>query len=208
MKAFLQALVFVVFMPALFSCISSNEKSEDIKRKELLAAIEQAEQSEQIENELFLGFKFGMAEKEVEKHLDQLMKEGKIYINNVGEYQYDLHDKYGSKFYITFVPHYHEGLLYEMVYPIERASISTGNDHIPVASFFKSSDEENKYEWYITENPFNGPIYTFVKNNLIVTFNNTGRSLMKYTNAPVNKMASDLEELEREKKAKESSSEF
>lgn len=208
MKAFLQALVFVVFMPALFSCISSNEKSEDIKRKELLAAIEQAEQSEQIENELFLGFKFGMAEKEVEKHLDQLMKEGKIYINNVGEYQYDLHDEYGSKFYIKFVPHYHEGLLYEMVYPIERAIITTGDDHIPVASFFRSSDKENKYEWYITENPFNDPVYTFVKKNLIVSFNNTGRPLMRYTNAPVNKMVADLEKLEIRKKAEESSSEF
>lgn len=208
MKAFLQALVFVVFMPALFSCISSNEKSEDIKRKELLAAIEQAEQSEQIENELFLGFKFGMAEKEVDNHLKKLLKEGKLYLNNSKEYQYDYTSKYGIKNNVNFIPKFHEGKLYEMVYPIVNPLTPSKGDYIFMASDFISSDKGKQFKSIITEDIFGETVYTSIKGNLIIKFENSSGSKMRYTNAPVDRIVSDLNDQEREKKAEESSSEF
>lgn len=208
MKAFLQALVFVVFMPALFSCISSNGKSEDIKRKELLAAIEQAEQSEQIENELFLGFKFGMTEKEVDDYLNQLVKEGKVYLNDTREYQYDYNNKSGITYYINFAPLYHDDKLYEITYPIKSSLIPSSGDYIFMASDFIRSERGTQFRLHITEDILGEAVYTCIKDNLVVEFKNTSTSVMKYINAPVERIVSDLKALENQERAKESSSEF
>lgn len=197
-------IVLLISVFVLWSCNSQKESKEDALKR----AVEQAELSEQIENDLFLGFKFGMTEKEVRAHYNTLIDEGKIYLNSSRRYQYDLNDEYGIIYYITFIPQYYDNSLYEMLYPIERANISIGNDHIMVASFFRSSTKENGYDWFITEDILNDPIYTFVKNNLVVTFSNTVRPAMKYTNAPIDKAMSENKKLEIEKKANESASEF
>lgn len=205
MKAFFKTLVFAVCLSALWSCVSSKEKR---KEDELKFAIEQAELSDQTENDLFLGFKFGMSEKDVDNHLKKLLKEGKLYLNNSKEYQYDYTSKYGIKNNVNFIPKFHEGKLYEMVYPIVNPLTPSKGDYIFMASDFISSDKGKQFKSIITEDIFGETVYTSIKGNLIIKFENSSGSKMRYTNAPVDRIVSDLNDQEREKKAKESSSEF
>lgn len=205
MKAFVKTLVFAVCLSALWSCVSSKEKR---KEDELKFAIEQAELSEQAENDLFLGFKFGMTEKEVKKHLDQLMKEEKIYLNKAMEYQYDYTSNFGVVNNINFVPKFHDGKLYEMVFPIVNSLTPSKGDYIFMASDFISSDKGKQFKSIITEDIFGETVYTSIKGNLIIKFENSSGSKMRYTNAPVDRIVSDLNDQEIQKKAEESSSEF
>lgn len=209
MKVFVKTLVFAACLSVLCSCIppspSPKEKSEEEK---LELAIEQAEQSEQIEKDLFLGFKFGMSKNEVADHISKLISEEKVYISSTNRYQYDLYDENGVKFFVRIIPIYHEDQLYEVIYPIKSGIIAGENDHISIAEFFRNSDKGKGFKWYLTEDFLGVEQYAFVKDNLIVKFSNSHYPLMKYTNAPVRKIVNDLEELEIQEKAKESSSEF
>lgn len=205
MKAFVKTLVFAACLSVLWSCASSTEKSVEEKLK---LAIEQAEQSDEIETDLFLGFKFGMTEKEVDDYLNQLVKEGKVYLNDTREYQYDYNNKSGITYYINFAPLYHDDKLYEITYPIKSSLIPSSGDYIFMASDFIRSERGTQFRLHITEDILGEAVYTCIKDNLVVEFKNTSTSVMKYINAPVERIVSDLKALENQERAKESSSEF
>ena len=205
MKAFVKTLVFAACLSVLWSCASSTEKSVEEKLK---LAIEQAEQSDEIETDLFLGFKFGMSDKEVDNYLKQLVKEGKVYLNDTREYQYDYNNKSGITYYINFAPLYHDDKLYEITYPIKSSLIPSSGDYIFMASDFIRSERGTQFRLHITEDILGEAVYTCIKDNLVVEFKNTSTSVLKYINAPVERIVSDLKALENQERAKESSSEF
>src|SRR5690554_4739874 len=102
MKTFL-AITLTAMM--LWGCSSSSEGK---KEEELKQAIEQAQQSGIIETDLFLGFKFGMTEKDVENHFDQLVKEEKVYLTSTRKYQYDYDTESGFTYELSFIPSFHD----------------------------------------------------------------------------------------------------
>ncbi len=171
----------------------------------LQLAVERAERSPIIETKLFLGFQFGTTESEVDKHFASLRKEGKIYLGGIGgnTYQYDFVDEYGMEYTLTFKPFYYDGKLYKMHYPIS-SELGT----VMLALSFNETREG--FQGFNTEDTLgdDDKIYTFIKDNLVVTFKNTFEPTMIYENAPVAKMQQDAADRTNKEKAAKSSSEF
>ena len=69
----------------LFGCnLKQNESNNDERAdEELRTAKKNAEESEIVVDTVFLGLKFGMSEKEVKKHLKQLVSSKKLYLSDI-----------------------------------------------------------------------------------------------------------------------------
>lgn len=204
MKEFIK-LALIMCTLLLFGCA---QKENANTKRDLEKSMKMAEQSKMIETDLFLGFKFGMSEYEVKDHLEKLVARNKIYINDNGKYQYELTNDFGVMFYVTFVPFFHENRLYKMVYPVENSTFPTANDHIYIVSSFKNSDRAKEFDRFVTKDIIDNTVYTFVKDNLIVTFKTSVYPMMIYSDAPTDKLVIDLEKRDTERKAEESSLEF
>ncbi|NLO70218.1 MAG: hypothetical protein GX102_04600 [Porphyromonadaceae bacterium] len=59
-----------------------------------------------------------------------------------------------------------------------------------------------------TKNILDETVYTCIKDNLIITFENKGGSEMAYTNAPIDKIVREEEKKEKELQMQKSLSEF
>lgn len=200
--------LFIVFIACLlYSCTGKNntiEKSETLYKQALIVA----QRADQTENELFLGFKFGMTEAEVRKHMEKLEKDKKVYVNDNSSYQYDFLHSSGLKLYLNFRPKFHDGKLYEMVYPISNPiGLSSGN-YVFITSAFSDSERKSGFSNFIVNDAMGEPSYIYIKGNLIITFGESGSDEMRYTNAPIAKIVKAAEEKERKAKAKESYSDF
>lgn len=192
----------------LFTACSGGENTAEKTENLYNQALIKAQGAEQTENELFLGFKFGMTEAEVMKHMKKLLQEGKVYVNDNSKYQYDLNHSMGLKLYVNFRPQYHEGKLYEIIYPVHNSVISTDGDYAYAAGAFINSERYSGFSTFITKDAMGEPIYSCIKENLIITFQDSGGPEMRYSNAPIGKIVKAAEEREKREKAKESYSDF
>lgn len=192
----------------LFTACSGGGNPTDKTDNLYKQALIEAQHADQTENELFLGFKFGMSEKEIRAHLEKLRKDGKVYVNDDSQFQYDFIHSSGLTLYFNFIPEYYEGILYEMAYPIRNSFGPSSGDYVFVAGAFLDSERMSGFSRFITKDILGEPIYTYTKGNLIITFENSGGAEMKYTNAPIAKIVKAGEESEKREKAKESYSDF
>lgn len=201
----MKKLFYLAFI--LFPFLSCNQqKQENIKQNkaesELSIAISNAEQSEIIENKAFLGFQFGMNKNEVNEHILKLKDEGKIYLNSSNQYQYDFSFN-GVDINLNFIPDYYEGKLYKMTYPAHLWDMVSSSEHVFLMTAFK--DTRKGFKSYINKDVMGEEYYTNVKDNLIITFENSG---MVYENAPISKLAKHKKDEINKDKANKSNSEF
>lgn len=196
-------LLVTVIIVSFLSCNQAKQESEKkkIEDDELAKAILKAESSSIIETKTFLGFKFGMTENEVSKHISKLRKEGKVYVNKSDNFQYDFNYN-GIEIFLNFFPEFHDGKLYKMTYPTS-SWVGSSKDHIFLMAAF--NDTKDGFESFINEDLMGEKYFTNIKNNLIVTFKN---SRMIYENAPISKLVKLKEEEIEIEKSKSSSSEF
>lgn len=197
-KLFLLSVIVLSF----FSC---NQQTQEIKKKnkaesELSDAISKAEKSEVLEKNTFLGFEFGMTEKEVDNYFSKLIKEGVIYVNSKDKFQYDFSFR-GGDIYLNFVPEYYDGKLYKMIYPANTPSGFSGHVFLMTA-FTKTRDE---FEAHRNNDIMGDTYYTNIKDNLIITFKD---SRMIYENAPISKLVKHKAEEIKKEKSNKSNSEF
>jgi len=103
----------LVAISLLASFCSCNEKA-----KSSWQIIEEKENSELakgiINDTIFLGFYFGMSEEQVQDKFKELVKYGKISVNDINEYQYDFSFDYPKKATANFNIEYFNGKLYQM----------------------------------------------------------------------------------------------
>lgn len=199
--------ITLALLPVFFlGCVNKNEKQEKTEAElELEKATSIAEKSEIKEKELFLGFEFGMTEKEVYDRINKLKKDKIIYINNENVYQYDFTTDAGLLLYVRFEPDYFNGKLYKFKYSIYNSIASTREDHVFLYKSFYDSDRGKKLKQHITYDIFGDVIYTGIKDNLVIKFESNS---MIYINAPVNVLAEEKEKKEIDEKSKESNSNF
>ncbi|MFK8288861.1 hypothetical protein ACI76W_06370 [Capnocytophaga canimorsus] len=205
MKKILLGLLTIWFF--VLGCQDSKTKEKD-KTK---IAIENAQNSEQIEKEIFLGFKFGMTESEVSDHFKILLGKGKVYTIG-GQYQYDLTTDTGANLRLNFITKFHEGKLYELICEMRERDLSVmSGDMVFMAasSSFHNSERSKNFKTYHIKDDFGDFIEILhIKDNLIVSFYGSVTGKMKYSNAPIAKKIMDIETEHRNKKVKESSSDF
>lgn len=201
-------IVLAAAVAAAFGC-SSAVSSEDEAYSQVEAAVAEAQGSGEVEEDIFLGFKFGMSEEQFMHHLGSLIDSGKVHTSGSGHYQYDLNHKTGLTLHLNFIPKYHGGKLYEVTFPITNAQLGQlKGSYVFMVSAFRDSDRGKNFKMFISQNDEGDEIYTFIKNNLIVTFKYEGGPVMEYSNAPTAKAARAEEEETKKQKAKASYSEF
>ncbi|MDL2230725.1 hypothetical protein LJB87_02930 [Alistipes sp. OttesenSCG-928-L06] len=188
MKKFITPLITILLFTSCGSGGSSN--SDEKKVAELETAIVSAEASAVVETEIFLGFKFGMSDKQLREHLDQLVNEGRVYIDEKGNYAYDFSTGQNViKF--TFVPKYHDNKLYRLNFIMDNHGNSIGTpslNTVLAAKTFMETDRSG-FRSFITEDILGDAVYTHVKNNLIICFDTPSKGgRMSYINAPVEKV--------------------
>lgn len=194
-------ILLSVIMLLLFSCNQESDRKNKAE-SDLSEAVSIAEKSEIIETKTFLGFEFGMTEKEVVSYLSKLKKEEKVYLNSSNRFQYDFSFD-GMDINLNFVPEYYEGKLYKMTYPADMWGAGGLGIHVFLMKAFR--DTRDGFKSHINNNVLGDTYYTNIKDNLIITFEN---SRMIYENAPISKLAKQKDEELKKEKSNESKSEF
>lgn len=207
----MKKVVFVLLAVfVLISCGGNGSNSMKKAEKEedkLEIAISNAENAEITEKEIFLGFRFGMSESQVDSLFEDLLSSNKIYTNSNGSYQYDFNTE-TYNFHINFVPNYYDGELYEMLYPLTNTLMPSSKDYVFMALPFIRSERGKTFEKFTTKDVLGDEVYTNIKGNLIVSFYSGAKAIMKYSNAPIAKIVSNIEEQKKQEKANESSLNF
>lgn len=195
MKKFLLmtiALVGLVF--AFVACSNNNSSStqEEVKTEE--KAIEEAEKSNKIETDIFLGFKIGMSKKEYEDHYSNLLKQGRI-TEWAAQPRYKITTKDGWEGTLTFGAKTYKDSVYSMTFLILDESLDAAA-HTHLISSFKAADKSKMFEIYTRESTYNSTIIeTYIKDNLVIQF---GLNRMTYYDAPTEAIIKKLEQYEQE----------
>lgn len=198
----MKKIAFFILSVCIFAgCSSHSEKKSEREMKE---AVEKAENSERVEDELFLGFKVGMSRYEADDHFEYLKSTGKIYTNISDHYRYDL--KTGLVDCVMgFMPLYYNDTLFGLLCPFHNDYMSDGDYIFAVQFFLESERFESGFRFYITKDIIDKKVYTFVKDNLVVRFESNS---MVYYDAPTYKAYMRQKAEEKERQIRESSSDF
>jgi uncharacterized lipoprotein NlpE involved in copper resistance len=208
----MKKIFFLLAMVAVVVVGCNNQQRQNEQREnELATAIEKAQKSEIIETKLFLGFEFGMSEKQFYNHLDSLEKIGKIYVDDDRKYSYDFTQPQGLVIKIGFVPAFYNDGLCEMIYTLDDKNFGSMGSYSIMYLAFTESDKNVGFSTYRTGDTTSDDMAIYkIKDNLIVTFKNTllKRSVMVYENAPVLKIMNLEEEAKKKSASEQSLSEF
>ena len=198
----MKKIAFFILAVCIFAgCSSHSEKKSEREMKE---AVEKAEDSERVEDELFLGFKVGMSRYEVNSHFEYLYNIGKIYTNSSDYYRYNLKTN-GMDCVMNFKTLYYNDTLFGLLCPFHD-DLMLESDYIVAATAFISSERyKTGFRIHITKDILDDPVYTYVKDNMVVRFESNS---MMYYDAPTYKAYLRQKAEEKERQIRESSSDF
>lgn len=176
-------------------------------------AWKKAEGAAQTENELFLGFRFGMTRSEVSKHFAKLRRQKKVRLNSADEYEYRFETSDPKMtMYLNFSGEYYKGKLYAMRYIIDRTCLikgyetaSDGDEAVFLEGAFMKAMGGKGFATYAVHEDSEDYEVISVKKNLVVRF---ARNYMEYVNAPVKKLAEAAEKAEAQKRVNDTMREF
>lgn len=156
-------------------------------------AYDKASKCSNIVDTIFLGLRFGMSSAQVNSHLEDMLKKGKLKINIFNKYEYTLiFENNGVK--ATLSAEYFKDKLYKFSLNFEEYGI---NDvYIPMDDqvmvnlakrvfLTKIQINKEKYDSYYYTLDGLGTFANFIRGNLLVEFSPLGK--MNYINIPVEK---------------------
>ena len=159
------------------SCSYTPQNNKEKEKNDLELAYERAASSTIYEDTIYLGFRFGMSEKEVDKHFDNLVKSKKVYIEDyTNKYRHIINFK-GMEIKYGFVFEYFENKLI-------RLKMYGDRDAIFVMQLFKEAKPD--YKLGIYTDLLGDETYIQQKNNIVVLFSGDiityedGKLLPKY----------------------------
>lgn len=161
----------------LYSCSYTNNKIK--KEKNILElAYENAANSEVYEDTIYLGFRFGMSENEVNNHFDKLVKSGKVYIEDYTNNYKHTNNLHGMEITYGFSTEYFENKLF-------RLSLHSNKGELFTWKLFKEAKPDFHTLGEYTD-LLGDKTYIEQKNNIVVLFRNNkmiyedGKILQKY----------------------------
>lgn len=194
MKKFL--LIAIAIVGITFAFVGCKQQSEEEKMKAAFEeALTKAEQSQQTETELFLGFRFGMNEKQFESFLDSLENVGKVYTDKLYAYKYNFNLSADLNLQVGFRPMFDNDSLYAITYSLG-SEYSLGNEMEMMMMSFNQSERRKAFRGYYVDDIIGNTSYHYIKDNLMITFRKNGiYSYMDYENVPIaNRVKREKEE--------------
>lgn len=158
--------LFLVFVLSLFiyGCSQTAQNSKEKEKNVLELAYEKAASSTIYEDTIYLGFRFGMTEKEVDKHFDKLVKSKKVYIEDYTKNYKHTNNLHGMDITYGFSTEYFEGKLI-------RFKLHSDKDEIFTWRLFKEAKPDfHTLGEYV--DLLGDKTYIEQKNNIVVLFKN------------------------------------
>jgi hypothetical protein len=174
-------LTFAIVVLFITSCNKKKSQYDNYKI-EITKALEAAKHSKQIEDTIFLGFRFSMTENDAITHFKELEQNGKVRLNNKGIYEYDFRTPSG-----IFVSNFHLEFTNKKLSEFSLLFISEDDNDSPLSSNIDQIMgvflEKKGFDMYV-DTVLNKARYRFIKHNLIVEFYDMSTPRMSYINAP------------------------
>jgi hypothetical protein len=183
----MKKLLLLILIISLFSC---KNNSNENKQKCATQLIDKSELSPQIENNLPLGFKFGLSSKRVKFLLDSLTNK-KVLVKSDSDYNYEY--KIGNKNQNCLMEFgYHEDKLYALRFNFVGINNLNETENTLISQI--SKEEGSKYSSMGYESIVVGDkINIWVKDNKSIELLKTDWLALTYTDNPVNKIIRDIQ---------------
>nr|DAX75817.1 MAG TPA: hypothetical protein [Caudoviricetes sp.] len=186
----------VINLSLLFiGCQSKQEEWNNNLKKALIVA----ENSNNIVDTIFLGFRYGMNKKEVDMHFANLMNAKKVYINKEGIGMYDF-NAYKNTLKTSFNFQYYNDSLYQLSLILkDEYSYSKESGFLCAIRAYETLQERAKAEGYNSYiyDMFGNTEYYLIKGNSVIKFYGyADRGIVEFTNQPI---INKINKKEREK---------
>ena len=172
----------------LFGCVGNKPTNE--QKDGLKYAIINAEQTKDYMDSIFMDFKFGMLENEVNSHFQTLLDRGKIMLDSDGVFKYLFETKQGE-ILTSFSTQYYKGMLCEFILKFQKMDNEIYSSPELMMQFaqdvFYEKAKQEGYKFYI-DSVGGSPVYYYIKDATIVKFSSFIESYMSYVCAPLCKM--------------------
>ena len=159
---------------------AANKVNEQIDRYNQL--YKEAVDSKERNDTIFMGFRFGMSEKEYNAHLKKLSKEGKAKKDILGYYEIPIKDSHGLSYKAEPHPEYYKGKLCRLSLKISSDLGERGNSYVLLFGTFR--DTHPQYDMNIKEIIEGQPEYSAFYKNTVVRCFGSAYSYMVYEDAP------------------------
>lgn len=204
----MRIFIFMLLTIFLLGCGNNNPVKE--QKDELKYAIANAECTKDYMDRIFMDFKFGMSENEVNSHFQTLLDSGKIMLDSDGVFKYLFETKQG-KILTSFSVQYYKGMLCEFILKFQKMNNEVYSSPELMMQFaqevFCEKAKQEAYKFYIDSIGGN-PIYYYVKGATIVKFSSFIEPYMSYACAPLCKMKQKEMENEMENKVRDTASDL
>lgn len=172
----MKKLLYLLTLVVMASC-GMSQKAEEIKQKEeLKELIDSAKLSKAGKTDLYLGFKFGMTEKEINRHMKKLEREGKADRDYRGAYTVKLIGEHGFEYNANVGVEYYMGKMRRLKFTTDNES-----DYVMICTAFLKA---NKGNWVIVNGPLGNKEYIMQIDNILCTFTGYIKTLVTFEDAP------------------------
>lgn len=156
--------IAILLAIGICSCSYTPQNNKEKEKNVLELAYEKAASSTIYEDTIYLGFRFGMTEKEVDKHFDKLVKSKKVYIEDYTKNYKHINNLHGMDITYEFSTEYFEGKLI-------RFKLYSDKDEIFTWRLFKEAKPDfHTLGEYV--DLLGDKTYIEQKNNIVVLFKN------------------------------------
>lgn len=185
-------VLILILMILVTSCSINNPSKEAVTNPDTYeTAYEKASTSKQSIDTIFMGLRFGMSQKQVSSYMKKMLHDGKIRINDLGQYEYVFKTR-KADISATLGANYFKGKLYEFIVnldayyingvPLNKMSMDVISYGVKKLFLIKYLKEQTGFKKYNYNNGLGNSI-CYIKDNLAIDISPLG--VIRYINVPI-----------------------
>lgn len=185
-------VLILILMILVTSCSINNPSKEAVTNPDTYEiAYEKASTSKQSIDTIFMGLRFGMSQKQVSSYMKNMLHDGKIRINDLGQYEYIFKTR-NADISATLAANYFNGKLYEFIVnldtyyingvPLNTMSMDVISYGVKKLFLIKYLKEQTGFKKYNYNNGLGNSI-CYIKDNLAIDISHLG--VIRYINVPI-----------------------
>lgn len=187
-------VLILILMILVTSCSINNPNKEVVTNPDTYeTAYEKASTSKLSIDTIFMGLRFGMSQKQVSSYMKNMLHDGKIRINDLGQYEYIFKTR-NADISATLAANYFKGKLYEFIVnldtyyingvPLNTMSMDVISYGVKKLFLIKYLKEQTGFKKYNYNNGLGNSI-CYIKDNLAIDISPIG--VIRYINVPIEK---------------------